>query len=618
MIHWPELDGPPELLKGHSLEEWPPARSVFHALQASAAVHGERTALTFLTSVGGDDSVTAVTYAELFENVGRSANLLRNLGVGRRDVVAYLLPAVPETHYLLWGAESAGVAMPINPLLQAEEIAALLNAANAKVLVAFGPTAGVDIWAKARTARTLAPSVHTLMRLGGGEAPYADVDFATALAAASPVVEFSAPDLDDAAAYFHTGGTTGAPKLAIHTHRNQLAAAYGGSVAIGANVMDVMLNGLPMFHVAATIFGSLSMFVAGGQVLIPSPLGFRDPSVIANFWRIAARHRVTLLGGVPTSFAAALSQEVGTADLSTLRASVCGAALTPPAVADAVERVTRRPLREVYGMTECGGVICVDPVWADRVRGSAGLPVPFCEVQARRMVAGRPGEIRCAPGEVGGLVVRGPQVTPGYLQEEHNQSLFTDDGWLVTGDLGHVEPNGRVFITGRSKDLIIRGGHNIDPAVIENCLRTHPAVSDAAAVGMPDAYAGEIPVAYATLKPGKSATAEELQDFAAANVVERPASPRWVRVVDSLPLTAVGKPYKPALRADAAQSALAESLSDLPIASVEVRDDTVGGLIAVVKVETEIHGRKLDGAAMRSAVTERLAAFTVRLEFSDS
>ena len=618
MISWPAIEGLPDALEGLSLTDLLPARSVFHALQASAAVHGGRHALAYLPRANPEDTAVPVTYVELLENTTRVANLLRRLGVGRLDVVAYLLPAMPETHYLLWGAETAGIAMPVNPLLQAEEIAALLTAANAKVLVALGPTPGIDIWAKARAASALAPSVQTLMRLGGGDAPYADLDFAGAFTGASPILEFEPPDLDDAAAYFHTGGTTGAPKLAVHTHRNQLAAAFGGSIAIGACAEDVMLNGLPMFHVAATIFGSLSMFLAGAQVLIPSPLGFRDAAVISRFWRIAAAHRVTLLGGVPTSFAAALSQEVGDSDLSALRASVCGAALTPPALAEAVERATGRPLREVYGMTECGGVICVDPIWTDRVRGSAGMPIAFCEVQARQIEAKGPGLRACGVSEVGVLVVRGPQVTPGYLQTEYNGSLFTADGWLITGDLGHVDSDGRVFITGRSKDLIIRGGHNIDPAVIENCLRRHPAVSDAAAVGMPDDYAGEIPVAYVTLKSGMSASEEELRRFAADNVAERPAAPRWVRVIDELPLTAVGKPYKPALRADAAQSAFREALRELPISSVEVKSNSSGGLTVVVRAVVA-HGQGEPAVqAVREMVAKRLSAYSVQLEFAES
>ncbi len=618
MISWPSTEELPQSLEGSTLQDWMPARSVFEALQMSAASHGERIALTFLPQGIPEETPRQVSYNELAQQVARVANLLRKLGVGAADTVAYMLPALPETHFLLWGAETAGIAMPINPLLRVEDIAALLNAANVKVLVALGPMSGSDIWSKARAARALAPAVHTLMRLGGSEDGDADVDFSSSLADAASTLAFSPPELGDVAAYFHTGGTTGAPKLAVHSHRNQLAAAFGGALAIGADVSDVMLNGLPMFHVAATIFGSLSMFLAGARVIVPSPAGYRNPTVVSNFWRIAETQGATLLGGVPTAFAAALTHDPQGIDLSTVRASVCGAALTPPAVSAGIERVTGKPLREVYGMTECGGVICVDPVWIPRVQGSAGLPIPFCTVQARRLERGQPGPTPCAPGEPGVLVVRGPQVTSGYLQPEQNASLFTRDGWLVTGDLGYVQSDGRVFITGRFKDLIIRGGHNIDPAVIENCLRAHPAVADAAAVGMPDAYAGEVPVAYVVLKPGQSATEEALREFAAVHVAERPALPRWVQILDALPLTAVGKPYKPELRESAARRLFEEVLRDLPVEGLQVHDEGPRGMKLTLSVKAAAGGPATDAEHLRAAVAERLQSYSLRFQLSSS
>jgi len=610
MIRWPAPDTLPGALANTTLHDWLPARSVFEALELSARSHASQTALVFLASAEHVRQPKETSYAQLLEGVARAANLLRDLDVGPRDVVAYLLPALTETHFVLWGAETAGIALPINPLLRAEEIAALLLAANAKVLVAFGPAPGVDVWAKAQRARELAPCVRTLMRLGGGPAPEADADFAVAFAAAAPQLQFTPPMLDDVAAYFHTGGTTGMPKLVMHTHRNQLAAAYGGAVAIGAGPHDVMLNGLPMFHVAATIFGSLSMLIAGAKVVLMSPMGYRNPGIVADFWRIAGELGATLLGGVPTAFAAALAHDPGDADLSSVRASVCGAAMTPVAVSTGMERVTGKPLREVYGMTECGGVICVDPVWTNRVQGSAGLPVAFCEVQARELDGHRASTSICTAGSTGVLVVRGPQVSPGYLGGALSDELFTDDGWLVTGDLGRVEADGRVFITGRAKDLIIRGGHNIDPAVIEDCLRAHPEVADAAAVAMPDAHAGEVPVAYVVLKQGSNLTEETLLGFAAGRIAERPALPKFVRVLDSLPLTAVGKPFKPALRLAAAREHFAALLKDQPNAQFQVSHDDGRGLL--LKIEWA-------GALVeRSVLVDRLQAYAVRIEFVTS
>ena len=362
-----------------------------------------------------------------------------------------------------------------------------------------------------------------------------------------------------------------------------------------------------MFHVAATIFGSLSMLIAGAKVVVLTPFGYRDPGIVAGLWRIAGELRATLLGGVPTAFAAALAHDPGDADLSAVRASVCGAALTPVAVSTGVERVTGKPMREVYGMTEFGGVICVDPVWTTRVQGSAGLPVAFCEVQARRFEATHSSSTLCNVGETGVLVVRGPQVSPGYLGGTLSDELLTADGWLVTGDLGRVDADGRVFITGRAKDLIIRGGHNIDPAVIEDCLRAHPDVADAAAVGMPDAYAGEVPMAYVVLRQGSNVTEEALLVFAAGRIAERPALPKFVRILDHFPLTAVGKPYKPALRLAAAREHFSVFLKDQPVSHFQVSHDSGRRLLLQIGW--------MGSLPEKTTLIERLQAYAVGVEF---
>lgn len=235
----------------------------------------------------------------------------------------------------------------------------------------------------------------------------------------------------------------------------------------------------------------------------------------------------------------------------------------------------------------------------------------FCEVQARAIESGHAGQRVCAEGEPGVIVVRGPNVSPGYLQPEHNAGLFTTDGWLVTGDLGRVDADGRVFVTGRLKDLIIRGGHNIDPAIIEACLRQHPCVADAAAVGMPDAYAGEVPVAYVTLKPDTRCSEAELRDFAAQHIAERPALPRFVKVLPQLPLTAVGKPYKPALRVAAAREHFCEILASHPIDHLDVTDVAGRGLTVNVHLSPDLS----DSVAACQAITDLMSAYNVRMAF---
>jgi len=188
----------------------------------------------------------------------------------------------------------------------------------------------------------------------------------------------------------------------------------------------------------------------------------------------------------------------------------------------------------------------------------------------------------CAAGESGILRVRGPNVGPGYTDARRNAGTFTDNGWLITGDIGHVDAEGRVFVTGRAKDVIIRGGHNIDPQLIEEALLQHPDVLMAAAVGEPDEYAGELPVAFVSLRPGATVTMQELSAFANERVPERPAWPKRIDVLPAIPMTAIGKVFKPKLRQLACERVLNERLERAGLAqSVRVEiEDAAGGLAA--------------------------------------
>ncbi|MCC2632748.1 MAG: hypothetical protein K0S48_634 [Ramlibacter sp.] len=600
---------------GMQFEDWMPAANVFDAIARTEQRWGDRTALTFL-GTDPDAPPRKLTFTQLVEGIARTANAFRSLGLQRGDVVAYLLPSLVETQFVIWGAATAASALPLNPLLKAEEIASLCRAAGAKALVALGPLPGTEIWDKAVKVKDLLPALVSLIQVGGETVPHPGVHLlADLLRSSQPELAF--PDragLDDIAAYFHTGGTTGAPKLVVHTHRNQLAAAYGAACAAGVRADDVLVNGLPMFHVASAIFSSLAMFVAGAEVVILSPAGFRNPRIVADYWRIVSRTGATLAGGVPTALAAVVKSDIKDVDLGKLRANFCGASLMPRGVAEQVESLTGKHLREVYGMTEAGGVICVDPVSRDRVLGSAGCPIPFCEVEARVMDGTRTTGRACAAGEPGVLVIRGPNVTPGYKDAPQSDSLFTCDGWLISGDIGYLDPTGRVLITGRAKDLIIRSGHNIDPAVIEECLMRHPAVAEAAAVGMADSYAGEVPVAYVTLRKGASATEEDLLAFASAGIGEPPALPKRLFLLDQLPVTAVGKIYKPALRHDCTRRHLSHLLEAESIARLLVRDGTGGRQVVSIELAAGEPG-VLD--ELRRRIGAALSGYLFAIEWLD-
>lgn len=528
------------------------ARSVFDIFCESARLYTERLALTMVMTGEDDEQPRRVTYRELLGLIHRAANLFHCLA-GPRPGVAYMLPSLVETHATLWGAEAAGFAVPINFLLQPEHIADLIVASGASVLVALGPHTQLDIWEKALHIKTMLPQI-ALVRVGSASTPGTDaaVDFNTALMQqpADHLVFGSAGSDDEVAAYFHTGGTTGVPKLVPHSHRNQIAAAFGGSVLMHMQETNVALNGFPLFHVAGTIFSGLSQFLSGAEVVMLSPSGFRNPAMLRRYWKLVERYRATRIGGVPTVVGALCDVPLDGADLSSVQCGGSGAASIPPAVVQRFEAHTGHPLHEVLGMTETAGLTCIDPAFGKRVLGSVGFRLPYTQVVVRRLNAdGSLGGV-CGTEEIGVLTVTGPTVSKGYLQAEQNKGVFVD-GVLNSGDLAYTGADGRIYIAGRAKDLIIRSGHNIDPLIIEDVMCRHSAVSMAAAVSQPDVYAGELPVCYVSLHAGAVAADDELQAWAQQYIAERPAWPKHFYVVPSIPVTAVGKIFKPQLRCDA-------------------------------------------------------------------
>jgi fatty-acyl-CoA synthase len=577
-------------IEATGLAAFQPHASIAAALEATAARHAGRAAIRFLPSARTEDPPRAWTHAELLAEVRRAANLFRTLGAGAKRPVAFLLPAIPAAWWALLGAECAGCVCPINYLLEAGHIAALLNAADAAVLVALAPQPGLDLAPKVAALRAACPRLgHVLWAHGPvpAGAPAGDLGFEAALAAqGGERFGFEPPDSPHArCALFHTGGTTGAPKLAMHTHANQLHTATAAAHFYAMDERDVVINGFPLFHVAGAFVYGLSTMLAGGCLVLPTLLAMRDPAFVRRYWAFAARERATILAAVPTVMSTLLALDPEGADLSSVRVLYTGGSPLPDELAAAFERRHGIPVRNILGMTECAGLISIEPFLAPRTPGSCGWPLPFTKVVAfdagAEAVPGRAdGAIAPLPaGRTGVLAVRGPHVGPGYTDPARNAGTFTADGWLVTGDLGHLDAEGRVFVTGRAKDLIIRSGHNIDPQAVEDALLAHPEVLHAAVVGEPDAYAGELPVAFVVRRAGAASDGAAILDAVRPRIAERPAWPRRVTLLEDLPVTAIGKVFKPELRRLAAEAAIGERLLAAGLAPrvrVEARLDANG------------------------------------------
>lgn len=541
-----------------------PEQSILDVFISSAARTPDATAMTMLMTGVPDEVPRRVSYQDLLDQIRRAANLFADIG-GSAPGVAFMLPALVETHVTLWGAETAGYAVPINFLLQPESIAELLKAAGVKILVALGPHPQLDIWEKALAVHGLIPGLQ-LVRVSSPDADVEDgvIDFARAMAEQPEdrLTFGAARSGNDLAAYFHTGGTTGVPKLVAHTQRSQLVASYGGAIMCGYTLGDVATATFPLFHVAGTIVAGLSAFMAGIELLVMTPAGLRNPVIVDNFWRLVADHNVTLVAGVPTALAAVLQTPLADNDIGTVRAGLTGASLLPPAVANSFKEVTGCTLFEILGMTEASGLISIDPPCGNGTSGSVGWALPYTQVDVLKLNTDGSLGSACDVDEIGVIAIRGDHLSPGYRDAGHNDGVFVD-GVLNSGDLGYKDANDCLYVAGRSKDLIIRSGHNIDPTMIENAMSTHPDVALAAAVGMPDAYAGELPMCFVQLHPGAGANIADLLDHAQKTIDERPAWPKLIVVIEAIPLTSVGKIFKPSLRCDAAEMVVSKVLQEV-------------------------------------------------------
>ena len=586
-----------------------PVHTTLDLLRRTVELHAARAAITLLESGDADDVPQVLTYRALLARVIRCANAFRALGVGREDVVAFLLPTLPDAFVTIFGAQAAGVVCPINHMLAPGHIAGLLRAVDAKVLVALGPDPDFEIAQKVVQIRRELPGLIVVQM--GGDPDAGALSFDALLAAQPEVLTFD-PMLTGAstAALFHTGGSTGAPKLVRHTHGNEVHASWLMGLAYGFTQEDVVLNGFPLFHVAGVFCHGLAEIAAGAQILIPSKLGMRNRSFVAGHWRVVERHRVSILTGGPTFLTTLLNGALSGEDISSARVLITGGSPLPPDLAAMFEARFGVPVRAMFGMTEACGVVSVEPLGAPRVPHSCGFPLPFSEIRVVPLGdAMVDPEHPLAAGATGLLIVRGAQISPGYTDAARNGEAYLPGGWLRTGDVGHMDEDGRVYITGRAKDVIIRSGHNIDPAVIEEALMRHPAVELCAAVGQPDPYAGELPVAFVQLRPGMSCASEELMDIAVAHIPERPAFPKKIWQVERFMMTATGKILKPELRRIAAQTVVGEALAALVpqtcrLAVTATAGDTATSLRVVI-----------EGAAPETVEAARRSLASFRLPF---
>ena len=479
--------------------------------------------------------------------------MFRKMGVEEGDVVAYLMPNATETVLTYLGGQVAGIVNPINPLLEAEQIAAILRETKAKVLVTLKAFPKTDVAQKAAEAVRLAPNVtHVvevdLLRYLTGVKKFIVplirpknpvrheakvVDFNAELNKQNKTLDFEDSRIDRVAAYFHTGGTTGMPKVVQHKYSGIIYNAWLGDRLLFTE-KDVQICPLPLFHVFATIVSLGASLGSGAQIVFPTPQGYRGEGVFDNFWKLVEKHKVTFMITVPTAMSALMQRKVD-ADISSLQLAFCGSAPLPLELYRRFEEAAGVTICEGYGLTEATCLVSINPPNGEKRVGSIGVPFPYTDV---RIIDPETGE-DCGIDQIGEICVSSPGIYEGntYTEADKNADLYrggerSNVQFLRTGDLGRKDSDGYVWITGRAKDLIIRGGHNIDPAEIEEALAGHDSVAFAGAIGQPDEHAGEVPCAYVELVEGATITEAELLDYAKA--LEHPEMQRVYELMNAV------------------------------------------------------------------------------------
>ncbi|WP_280151761.1 acyl-CoA synthetase [Piscinibacter sp. XHJ-5] len=615
------------------LADWRLPGSVYDAIRGRATTQSQAPAIRFIPDGETPGICITWTFAELLQRITQVANFMHTLGVRAGDKVAVLMPNTPDAHASIWAAETIGVVVPINYMLEPEQISSIIRDSGSTTLIAQGPHPDFDIWQKVPLLD--APELQrVLWAPAAGISAKSQEQLRDDLVVASRKVQLHAlaDYLDEAheklmfepeqdphrlAALFHTGGTTGAPKLAMQTHWNQIVNAWQQGLCMSMEPGHVRLCGLPVFHVNGAIANGLVLFMAGACLVLTGIRGFRDAGVMRNFWRIVELYRAQSLGAVPTFLVSLAQTDVGDCDISSLEFVRCGTAPLSRQLARDFSALAGVEVIEGYGLTEGTSISSMNPRFGEKRIGSVGIRIPYQLWEIRKELQRGSEWQKCAVGELGAVFISGPNVIPGYVEGKESDDSFSPDGWYNTGDLGAIDADGYLWLTGREKDIIIRGGHNLDPRMIEEALYANPAVQHAAAIGRPDRYVGEMPIAYVSLQPGVDADSESLLRFAAQRIPERAAIPKFVKIVREMPLTAVGKIFKPALRKDATFDGYADALGGMIGAyNLAISVTYEGGGTAVRLEATNLSPIHHD--PLRRFVRDALKTFTVQYELAFS
>ncbi|MGE7270744.1 long-chain-fatty-acid--CoA ligase [Brevibacillus panacihumi] len=522
-----------------------PRVSLTHFLEQSAATYPDNNAIYFMGK--------RITYRELLDLSYQFANGLIKRGVKKGDRVAIMLPNVPQTVICYYGALFAGATVVMtNPLYTERELIHQLNDSGAETIITLDL-----LYKRVTSVRSSTPLKRLIITSIGDYLPFfkrmlyplvqkkdghnpqvtygSDVEpfLSIVKESANNPVKIEVDPEHDIALLQYTGGTTGVAKGVMLTHANLIANAVQCKAVLYKLKMgrDRILGALPLFHVyGMTTVMNKGISIAAEIILVPK-------FDVKQMLELISKTKPTLFPGAPTMYIGLINHpDLQKYDLSSIEACVSGSAPLPVEVKNRFEELTGGKLVEGYGLTEASPVTHSNPIWGRSITGSIGLPWPDTD---SRVLDPSTGE-ELPAGQIGELAVKGPQVMVGYWNRPEDTAAVLKDGWLLTGDMGYMDEDGYFYIVDRKKDMIIAGGFNIYPREVEEVLFEHPAIQEAAVIGVPDPYRGETVKAFVVLKQGMEASEEELEKHCREKLAAYKI-PRLYEFRSELPKTMVGK-----------------------------------------------------------------------------
>ncbi|MFH5777279.1 fatty acid--CoA ligase family protein [Heyndrickxia oleronia] len=500
-------------------------------LKNTAKVNADKTAYYFMDQ--------KVSYAEFDGAVTRFASGLKQLGVKKGDHIALLLGNSPHFVISLYGAMRLGATViPINPIYTPDEIGYILNNGDVKVIVALDLLLSL-----AEKMEALLPQVESYIICESNPLNNVDVSANEKMKSFSDVISsgnlaFDEPELfeDDVAVILYTSGTTGRPKGAMLTHKNLYSNARDIGEYLKMNHLDKVMTVLPMFHVFSLTVVVNAPLISGSTIIIVPKFSPKE------IFRLAKKYGVTVFAGVPTMYNFLHQYPNGDPnDFSTFRLCISGGSSLPVALLKNFEKKFNVLISEGYGLSEASPVTCFNPLDRPRKPGSIGTSI----LNVENKIVNELGE-ELPEGQVGELVVRGPNVMKGYYKMPEETAAAIRDGWLYTGDLARVDGEGYFYIVDRKKDMVIVGGFNVYPREVEEVLYEHPEVVEAAVIGAPDPEQGEVVKCFVVRK-NESLTEAELMEYCREHLAKYKL-PKTIEFLEELPKNTTGKILRKALK----------------------------------------------------------------------